>query len=68
MKVHSSPAHRARGWFALFARDRRGATAVEYGLIIALIVLVMLSALKQVASGTTGIWADINTKVVNASR
>ena len=68
MKVRPSPARRARGWFALLAGDRRGATAVEYGLIIALIVLAMLGALKQVASGTSGMWADINAKVQSASK
>jgi pilus assembly protein Flp/PilA len=35
-----------------FLRDERGATAIEYGLIIALIFLVILSALT--AFGATG--------------
>ncbi len=35
-----------------FRRDERGATAIEYGLIIALIFLVILSALT--AFGATG--------------
>ena len=37
-------------------KDERGATAVEYGLIVSLIVLAMLGALTQVAQTTTGMW------------
>ncbi len=44
--------------------NRRAATAVEYGLIISLIVISMLSAFSSVASVTTGMWNDISDKVV----
>ena len=47
-------------------RDSRGATAVEYGLIVALIVIVMVVALKQVANANTNVWQTVSTKVVNA--
>lgn len=43
--------------------SERGATAVEYGLIIALIVLAMIGALSHVASGTIGMWDDVANKV-----
>ena len=46
--------------------SRRGATAVEYGLIVALIVLAMLGALNNVAGVTIGMWGNVSTKVVNA--
>lgn len=49
-----------------FARDRRGATAVEYGLILALVVLAMMSALVGVADVTGNMWGNISTKVQNA--
>ncbi len=42
----------------LFA-DERGAAALEYGLIVSLIVIAMLSALQSVASTTTGMWNTI---------
>ena len=42
--------------------DERGATAVEYGLICALIVLVMFGALKGFAEQNTLIWNDIHSK------
>ncbi|WP_327195557.1 Flp family type IVb pilin [Sphingomonas sp. RIT328] len=47
-------------------RDSRGATAVEYGLIVALIVIVMVVALKQVANANTNVWQTVSTKVINA--
>jgi pilus assembly protein Flp/PilA len=49
------------------ARDSRGATAVEYGLILSLIVLAMIAALMNVASTTSGMWNNVATKVATAS-
>jgi pilus assembly protein Flp/PilA len=43
-----------------------GATAVEYGLIVSLIVIAMVGALGEFASSSTGIWNDVSTEVVNA--
>ena len=48
------------------ARSRRGATAVEYGLILSLVVLTMLAALQGLASTTTGMWNNVSDKVQNA--
>jgi pilus assembly protein Flp/PilA len=39
--------------------DERGATAVEYGLIVSLIVLAMLGALGRVAGTTTNLWNTV---------
>lgn len=47
-------------------RDRKAATAVEYGMILAVIVLAMLGALSGVADATIGMWNNISTKVTNA--
>ncbi|MCP3735323.1 Flp family type IVb pilin [Sphingomonas sp. RP10(2022)] len=47
-------------------RDVRGATAVEYGLILAMIVVVMIVALKGLAGVTVGMWTDVSTKVISA--
>jgi pilus assembly protein Flp/PilA len=41
--------------------DDRGATAVEYGLIAALIVITMLGALKGVAQQNSDMWNKIRT-------
>lgn len=45
-------------------RCERGATAVEYGLILALICLAMIAALSNVASKTTGMWNNVATEVL----
>ena len=43
--------------------DKRGATAIEYGLIAALIVIGMMAALQGFASQTTGMWNNVSKKV-----
>ncbi|WP_174280437.1 Flp family type IVb pilin [Sphingomonas bacterium] len=55
----------ARGLPSLL-RDRRGATAVEYGFVVALVVLAMFAALAGVGNTTTSMWNNINSSVTNA--
>lgn len=43
-------------------KDERGTSAVELGLICALIVLAMLSALQGFASETIAMWTNIHDK------
>ena len=40
--------------------DKRGATAIEYGLIVALIVVAMIGGLTMLGGGTSGMWTKIN--------
>jgi len=47
-------------------RDGRGATAVEYGLILALVVLAMLGGLVVVGGGVTDLWGDVANDVNDA--
>lgn len=47
--------------------DTRAATAVEYGLILALIVLAMMASLRNVAAVTVGMWGNVSNKVANAN-
>jgi Flp pilus assembly protein, pilin Flp len=54
---------RGRQFIKTLMRDTRGATAVEYGLIIALIVLAMMAALRGVANETNGLWATVRENV-----
>jgi pilus assembly protein Flp/PilA len=42
----------------LFA-DRRGATAIEYGLIAALIVIAMIGGLSALGGGAGGMWSNL---------
>lgn len=46
-------------------RCERGATAVEYALILAMIVLVMITALTNVANKTIRMWNNVATEVTN---
>ena len=48
------------------AQDDRGATAVEYGLILALVVLAVIGSIQALANTTIGMWTDVSTKVQNA--
>ena len=47
---------------------QKGATAIEYGLIAALIVIAMMGALGTVASTSTGMWNKVSNKVVSAGQ
>lgn len=53
--------------FAKLLRDSKGASAVEYALICALIVLAMIAGLNAVAGSTTTMWNDVSTNVVGAT-
>ena len=46
--------------------EKSGATAVEYGFIMALIVLVMLVAFWGLASETLSKWTYVVTETTNA--
>jgi pilus assembly protein Flp/PilA len=50
----------------LFIDDRKGATAIEYGLIVALIVLAMMAALGNVAKKTNAMWGNVANVVSNS--
>ena len=43
--------------------DKRGATAIEYGLIVALIVVAMMGALAGLGGGVGGMWSKISNAV-----
>lgn len=44
---------------------QRGATAVEYGLILSLIFFAMVVALKNVSSKTINMWGNVANAVTN---
>ena len=52
-----------RPWLHALIGNQSGATAVEYGLIIALVVLTMLMALNGMASAIIGLWKIVADKV-----
>lgn len=43
-----------------FLRDEGGATAIEYGLIAALIAVVMVGGFSQLANQLQQLWGDNN--------
>lgn len=50
----------------LFA-DRRGATAIEYGLIASLIIIAMMGGLAALGGGSDGMWTKLSDEVEAAS-
>ena len=51
-------------FFRKLLRDTRGATAVEYGLIVALVVIAIMVSMQSVANENTGLWAIVTRNVV----
>ena len=54
-----------RFWY-LLSRDERGATAVEYGLILALIFLAMIGAIGTFSDGVIATWDTVRTTSAEA--
>ena len=47
--------------------DARGATAIEYGLIVALIACACIGAFHNLAGGSNSWWGRLDTKIATAS-
>jgi pilus assembly protein Flp/PilA len=47
-------------------KDERGTTAIEYGLIAALMVIVMIPAMQVVGGNTNGMYDRITNQIVAA--
>lgn len=46
-----------------FARSRSGSTAIEYGLIAALVFLAMVTSVELFASKTVSMWTYVASKL-----
>ena len=55
-----------RTTFRRLRSDKRGATAIEYGLIVALIALAMMAGLSQLGGGANGMWGKMSNDVADA--
>ena len=42
--------------------DQRGATAIEYGLIVALIAVAAIGGMEALGGGSAGMWGKILAK------
>ena len=47
--------------------DQGGATAIEYGLIVALIAVTAIGGISALGGGAGGMWTDLSAEVQNAS-
>ena len=53
-------------YLRIIARDDRAATAIEYGLIVSLIVVAIIGSLQAVAGRTINMWGNVAAAVSNA--
>ena len=49
--------------FRTILKDERAATAVEYGLILALVFLAMVGAVTLFANATIDMWGNVSDEV-----
>jgi pilus assembly protein Flp/PilA len=52
--------------FVRFYRDEEGPTAVEYAVLLALILVAVISAINAVGNTTSGIWANDSNQITAA--
>jgi pilus assembly protein Flp/PilA len=57
---------RASQLFKRILRDNRGATAIEYGLILALICLFILATMQVMAGEIMETWNHVETSAADA--
>ena len=51
---------RTRAVVARFLREEAGATAIEYGVIAALMAVAILGALSSISDALTGLYEDVD--------
>ena len=49
-------------FFSRILADCRGTSAVEYGIICAMIIIGLVSAVAGVAEQTSSMWQDVSSK------
>lgn len=49
--------------FRRLRSDKRGATAIEYGLLAALIAMGMIAGLTALGGGANGLWGKMSNRV-----
>jgi pilus assembly protein Flp/PilA len=52
--------------FVRLLHETRGATAIEYGLVLALVVIALMSGLVALADTSFGMWNHVSAEVVSA--
>jgi pilus assembly protein Flp/PilA len=51
-----------------FVRDTRGATAIEYGLIAAMVAIGMIAGLQALGGGNSSSWGATSNKLTDAMK
>ena len=51
--------HAIRTFARIVRACKRGATAIEYGLIVALIAIAMMGGLRSLGGGAGGMWGNL---------
>ncbi len=46
-----------------FARDQKGATAIEYGLIVALLSIALIGSYNLIGDSRDSVWADMSNAI-----
>jgi Flp pilus assembly pilin Flp len=59
---------RCTGLLSSFARDGRGTTAIEYGLIAMLVVVGLLVGLRALGAGNSSSWGNTSAKLTDAMK
>jgi pilus assembly protein Flp/PilA len=54
-----------RKFLKTIGNDNRGATAVEYGLIVSVIVLAVTGAIQAVANANTSQWSTVSNETAD---
>ncbi|MCB1519594.1 MAG: Flp family type IVb pilin [Hyphomicrobiaceae bacterium] len=54
--------------FARFVKDESGATAIEYGLIAALLSVVIIATLELIGGDLKRVYSDIQTSLAGAQK
>ena len=52
-----------RGYLRGLRANQRGATAIEYGLLTALIAVAAIGGMQTLGGGVGGMWGKINTEI-----
>ncbi|MGF1550455.1 MAG: Flp family type IVb pilin [Sphingomonadaceae bacterium] len=56
-----------RRLLASVRQDERGVSAVEYALIISMVVLAVFGAISALGSSTSGTWNDVSTQFTKSN-
>jgi pilus assembly protein Flp/PilA len=52
-----------RGFLRTFRANQRGATAIEYGLIAALIAVAAIGGMQTLGGGVGGMWGKLRAEL-----